>query len=808
MNFKSTLYLAFALAVLAFGYVLLRSNAGSANDTTSKQTPSFKGSPMTQDLIETEEQPGDLVKIVARRKGGEEWIFEKRDMEEEKPGTKDEKRWQMTAPIEMVVAAYDVDRIGRQIRNLTYEVSYKTSESGAPTLADAGLDPPESVVTLSDADGKSVTLEIGRVASEQEVYVRLAGRDEIFVAKSPLKNLFKETALEYREKQLWSFAPEDVKRIEIIDRSDAAGPVHYAFAKKDGRWMMESPVTARATSKLDDLARSLGSLRAVAWYDNRPELLASYGLKPAAWTIKATVEETIVPESKGSEQSANENEETEEEPSPPETTVREYELHLSDRTPIGEDTKVYMRIGDESVAGSIMKYAADKFKPDLSQWRDMSVAMVNVTGATRVVLTTPDGGVTLVKAEGTWSFEADGNRAEDAAVRGLLESIQSLKAVAFVDGAPSDPAKLGLDKPRTLIKLTIPGVEEAERFAVGGFTEPTTKRLVYVRRNEVASIAKVRASDAAALTKGLSVFQNRTIVDIPSSQIDRVALSTDDHCTGTPTIVKFEQSDDGWKITSPVEASVRDEMISGLVDALARLRAESVVPASEQSVLGSLKTPVARVVVEYRVPGKPDDDPDESAEDHAEAPKNVEKRATLTLVIAAHGGRYYVQRTDRPTAYEVSMDFFDKFFAEYRTSEVLTFDDSSVDEFAIRNHQQDHGFVRKGKEWTYQPEPDLPLDAAKVDNLLLQLKDLETHRYLGNPNADLETLGLTNPAHNVTITLDDGTTRTLLVSDKTCTRYPEDGFYATVPGRGDVFLLMPDVVNRFTVTLDELERKP
>lgn len=807
MNFRSTLYLAFVLALMAVGYLWLQTRAGAADKATTATKARFGASPNERDLIDTKDQPTDLVKITVRRKGEDEWVFER---EAPVPGeTSDDpnKKWHMTAPIKTNVAAYDVDRIGRQIRALRYEVSYATSDSSGPSLASVGLEPPETVVTLTDKDGKSVTLEIGRPASERSLYVHLAGRDECCIVTNSLDGLFKETALAYRDMQLWKFAPENVTGVEIVDRTSPGHELRYAFAKTGGHWMFETPITARATTKLDDMVRSLSNLRAVGWNDSRPERLASYGLQPAAWTIKCTVTEPPKEEEKEAESNDSNEEEAKGQTSPaPE--IREYTLQLSDRSPIGEETKQFMRIGDEPIVGTIMKYAADKFKPDMALWRDMSITTANVTDATRIEVSTGEGAFALAKNGGTWTFETDGAKAEDATVTKFLSSIQKLKAVAFVDDAAGQLDQFGLKQPRVQLRLTIPGAQEVERLSVGNFSDPDTQKLVYVRRNEMSSFAKIWASEADQLTPGRYTFEDHTILDVSPAKVDRIAVWRNDHCTGTPTSLEFERSGDQWKMTAPVSSAVQGSAFRGFLNAVAQLRAQAIVPSSDQSVLGSMKTPLARITVDYREPAPAASGVDASGEGPQPASENDEKRTSTTINLALLGDHYYAQRAGAANAFEVSKEFFDKAFQEFRDTKILNFDESKIAEFTVRNGANSFTFQRDGKDWRYQPEPDLPLDAKKVDNLLLQFKDLKTERYVGYGETDLESLGLAKPAHDVTVKLFDGTTHSLHVSSQACTKFPEEGIYANVAGQSDVFLLKPDTVTRITVALDELERKP
>ncbi len=811
MNTKTTLSLAVVLVVLGAFYYVVRSRPKPI-DADTAPVRAVAASAVTRDLLE--DKLSNVVKVVCKRKDGEEWVFEK-DTETSEAG---QGVWRMTSPLQMKCVRWEVDKFGNRLGNLQYELSYKPGEPGAITAAQAGLQPPEVIVTLTDADDRTVTVEIGKPTSDRETYVRLAGSNEICVGQSNLRDLVKDRAVQYRDKQLWDFKPENVTRVEIVDRGDADAPVRYAFSKDGARWMMESPVTARATSKVDDMLRAMSRLRAVQWHDDEPDRLVTYGLAPASVSVRTTVEEEIPVEK---EQEAKVEEGVEE---PPEITTEKkvtvYELHLSGQSPIGEDTKTYMRVGDEHAVATVMKTTTDKFKPVMSEWREMRITPVNVGAATRIELTTPEGLATLVKKEGEWSFEPDGGRAEDSAVGDLLGAIEGLSAVVFIDEEPTDPALYGLDEPQAEIRLTVPGVEGFERITVGGYTDEKAKRLVYVRRNELASIAKVRTPDVVKLIEGPRLYRDRTVVEVLPSRFERIRLSTENRFLGGRNEVTLSRHDNTWSMAEPVVASVLEEQIDKLVEALGGLRAEQVVSeAGEPSAYG-LHAPAVTVAltykppVEYRIEQPSEGEPDKSGEEGDKTkpaePIEVQPPArTLELKVAKHDGKYYAKRSDRGTVYEMGGDFFKQLVAEYRTDRVMDFEDGDVRRLSIRKGDQTHVFEKKEDGgWVYQAEPDLPLDSKKVYNLLLQVRDLRTKRYVRHAESDLSAYGLSTPSHEVMITLDDGSSQVLWVSAKKGDDGTDKGYYATVEGRSGVFLLTADSLQRFDVSLDDLEEIP
>ncbi len=801
MNFKTTFVLGVFLAALVAFYAVTRSApkpAESSPTTAITPTPS----PTTHDLLE--KKLGDVVKVVCQMKGKEAWTFERKSPPEGAGAA----GWRMTSPKDVAVASYEVDKFGRELGRLQYEVSYKPGEPGGVTPLDAGLAPPEATVTLTDSSGATATVEIGKPASENETYVRLAGDDRTCVGKANLRHLWKTKALEYRDQQLWNFTPENATRVEIIDRSAAGAPVTYAFAKDGTKWMMESPVTARATGKVDELLRTMSRMRVIQWQDDSRDKLGVYGLDPDALTVRVTVEEKVAAkkdESKpGAEEAEGEGKEAKEET--PEIKKTVYELHVADRSPIGEETKAFVRAGDESAVATLMKTTTDKFKPVMSEWRDMKITTANVDAATRIELAGPGRAAAMALKGGKWSFDGDGGRAEDSSVKELLKAVKDLNAVVFVEADSAEAASFGFSQPQTEVRLTVPGIEGVDRIAVGNYTDEKAKLMAYVRHNDLSSIGKVRSADVAPLLRAPPAYRDRTVFDLPPDQLEKVVLATDNRFVGGKNIIAFERSADGWKMTQPVAASLRTDRIDKLVQAVSGLRAAAIASETGEASAFGLHSPSAGIVITDQPPVEHRIEQPVAEGEPAQPVEVVPPPVTYELAVAEHDGKFYAKRSDKPTIYEVSADFYKQLFDEYRTTEVLTFDDAKVRQLSIRKGEETHGFVKADGRWTYQAEPDLPLDAKKVDNLLLQVKDLKTERYVRNAADDLGPFGLSAPDREVSVTLEDGTRRVLHVSQQTSDRETDKGRYACVDDKHDVFLLTADMLKRIEVSLPDLEK--
>lgn len=783
MNTRTTVFLAFFLVVL-LGLYAVRSRRGAEEPASPLPVPKVT---TTRDLLE--DKPLDVVKVVVKRQGDDaDWVFEKEEAPEGGSHS-----WRMTAPLSMPCVRWEVDKFGNQLRNLRYDISYQPGEPGAVTAADAGLDPPRAVITLIEKDGKETSVEIGKPASDRQTYVRLAGSEEVCLGNSPLRGLIKDRPLEYREKQVWTFDAADATRVEIDDRTEGAESSSYVFLKDGRKWMMAAPVTAPATDKVGEMVSAMSRLRAIDWVDDRPERLAGYGVESPSWTVRVTVEKEIEAED---EPTDDESDEEEEAPPEPVIETKTYALHLSNQSPIGETTRVYMRVGDEPVVGTLMKTVADRFKPAMAEWRDMHVTTLDVNAATRIDLTTPAGSAVLAKKGNEWTFEADGGLAEVSAVTDLLGALSKLTAVAFVDDASRQAAEFGFDNPRFEVNLTIPGVVRGVRIVVGDYTDGTSRRLVYVGQGDLTSVAKVRAADVETLTQPPATYRDRAIVGVLPSRFERIVIERENPVLGDRMEFTLTRDGNNWRVTEPVSAAVNQMQMDKLVEALGGLRATRVVAEDSQASAYGLHDPAVTLTLVYR-PVSADEDGGVDA-----------ATRSIQLLATAHDGKHYLRRSDRGTIYEIALASYQELLAEYREDRVLSFDEEDVTRFSIRNAQVTHDFVRQDGKWVYEAEPDLPLDDGKVDNLLLQVRDLRTNRYATYQMSDAGRFGLDEPAHAVAVTLGDGSVLGIKISAQQVSSGKDRGVFARLAGDDSVFVLGQDSVQRIRVALDQLESTP
>ena len=178
------------------------------------------------------------------------------------------------------------------------------------------------------------------------------------------------------------------------------------------------------------------------------------------------------------------------------------------------------------------------------------------------------------------------------------------------------------------------------------------------------------------------------------------------------------------------------------------------------------------------------------------------------LLVHRHEGKVYAKRFDAPTVYVLDAAGHDALTAELRARELFDFATDAVRSVTVRGPDGEDGFVKDG-EWVYAPEPDIPVDATKIENYLVQLADLKAERFVafGVGPDDRSRFGLDNPQWRVTVAVDEDE-QVLLVSPAVCDRVPGRLQYAMMEGADEVFLVSPNTIERFQVALNEFEPAP
>ncbi len=804
MNFRTTVILLVLVVAVGVTIYVLHETAPPPKPTVDMfpaPTPAA-----TQKLID--EKFGEAKEIVVQVPEQPKWRFVRAEKKENEPSA----GWQIVEPFEGQAQRWQVDRIGRRLTDATYTVKYKPDESGM-TAAQAGLEPPRATVTLTNEEGKSVTVQIGRNEGQGETLVSVGESPEIYQVKPSLKDLLRNKALDYLDLQLFDVKPTDIVRMQITSQPENGEAATYELVKDAGQWQFDQPSQAKAIGdKIRDLCSAFSTLRAASWETQDAKDLEVFGLQPAALTVTVTAEETPKEVPKMTEEGDKGDQKKEETPAP---VMRELTVHFSATHPLGDDGKVYVRRDDDQLVGTVLNTIADKFQPNLKEWRNNAIVEKDPTTAREVEVTTDGQSVTLERSGLDWNF-ADGRPADRKSVDLLLQTIKSVEAVGFDSGVESNPAKFGLDNPQGTIVLTYDDGTKVP-IAIGGYTDSVTKRLVYARTDEQDTVAKIRVEEVKKLLLKPSDFRDRTVVNVPADRLQQLKIRRPGPPgvgeEGTQQKLTLVNENDAWHLTEPVMALADEKQVDKLTKSLSDLVAQKAIDAGGDLSQYGLDHPDVELTYTFLPPTAYRIEPAEATTQPATQPssqpvKMVPKpyqppAESYTLDMARKDGKTYVIKSEQPNiVYVLGSGVYDDVTAEFRDTDLFTFEAPKVTGFTLVEDGVEHGFKKTDKGWEYSREPDLPIDAKKVTNYLLQVDNLAATRYVVNEGADLAHYGLDAPQYSLTVEVKDKTLPGLLVSSQEA---PGGGRYAMLEGSSAVFVLPADAINRIQIKIAEFE---
>ncbi len=803
MNTKTTIGLCVVLFVSMCGFYWLQINREEGPVTNKTTTVAQE---IEQDLFDEKPDIAKLIRITCERVGPEPWVFEKpADGSKGKGKSRDsDKSWRMTQPLQTEVPEFEVASIVNRLKKLRYQVKYAPDQADGVTPAMAGLDPPRAELTLESEDGASLRIQIGKSVSGSETYLRFGDGGDIYVVRSNLSTLLKNSPADYRDRGMLKFQTENVTSVEITHYPEGESSVEYRLVRDDaGNWRFEEPFEADAVNQvIDGVIRPLSMLRATEWVDaNGADNPGRYGFIPPLLEIEIVMEvEVDKPSADSAPEGASDKDDASEQDHVTEIQRETHEVIISRRGPIGATTSVYAALSDDSSVATIVKGTADRLVPDLSTWRNMKLYAFAVSEAERIEVRA-DGSdfATLVRNDrNRWVFEADDTPADGEAIQKLLTSIESVEAVSFVDGSTLDSEESGLDSPSSEVVVTVPGREKAVRIAIGNPTDKVSRRLYYVRVDNSPTIAKVRADDLAPMMRTPASYLDRSIFDLAHRDLKRIVITRPNEVTrNAERIVLQRDGENDWALVSPAPTEIDKPAVVRFTSAVAKLQSKTVISRDGSGGAFGLNDPTISIDITYF--GKT---PDSGTTPDASAPP----LETVKLLIADNDKATYAKRSDSPIVYELRPADRKIFSLDLTSKQVFRIEESTVTRFSVTEGGITQEFIKTGDDWKYAAEPDLPIDPMKIRNLLLQIQDIKSKQMVEINAADLNAYGLDAPGTTLRIVTEEGTSE-LLVSASPCDKARDGSHYAMLEGSRNVFLITPDAMSRFAIRLSDYEKK-
>lgn len=738
--------------------------------------------------------PAKAVSLSVKSAGGATTVFRKVDG-----------KWRLVEPVDAPADKYRVEGIADMFGNL--KIRRLVGSGDEEAAADVtGLDNPRWTVALTGDDGAVSTMAVGRDlprigSSRAAAYVRASGRREVCVVAEDFAEKLRRPVSYFRSKTVLELDKDRIVRLTVW------GNENYRLAKRDGKWGIERPVSARADE--DEVAALLGrfmKLNADEFVADDPASLAPYGLDKPSLVVTLEVKA----------KEANGGASSEPTSAPAKAKANKYYSLSLGRT-VGKGKKVFARLSGEKSVFTLDEKMLTDLQPRLIELRDKTVLPVAAGDVSRIELDMPAGKASLVRQGGKWrmTFPVKGP-AGDEAVSRLLKDVGSLKADDFLDSAGA-VASGGLTAPSGRITLHLAGGGRAISLLIGSTSPSGEKTFVTARggggagEEEKTSVAVVSTSDVQPLLVAPASLWNPTLLELDSQNGEGEKVTHLSVSRPGQAAVKLALDKVGkWRLSSPIEADADKTNVDALLDRLDKLTATKVVAIGPgKAVPDKYAGAASRVTLDFTtstlVATQPTSD---LASQPASAPKPI---STVTKKYRIHvvkvGGHSYawVQGRKVVAVGQFAADLYDVVTAELRDRTVWNIVADDVSRISITTPRGVVELRRDGKRWIYVADPLVKIDAKKVTDYLNAVKELRADRFVSYKSAGAGRFAPDTPAVTVKLVVGDKT-KQIIISPPPRGPAGSKNRYAAVAGLEGVFLLPADKLAALAKALDDFKK--
>ena len=711
--------------------------------------------------------------------------------------------WRMEQPVACKANNFGVSGLTSAIAECEPEKSadiVRPAKGAALDLAKYGLDRPVAEVTVKMKDPAKTTLSFALGAKvgagEGAYFLKPGGREEVLVVGKKLPEEVLRGADEYRDRRIFDLASADVDAFEM----DVGKGLLSARKESGDKWRLVAPVSDRGNRTKVEALRDKLLDQQLDEFDHEPVDQAKQGLD------QPTMRLVLSSQKSGKRQ----------------------ELVVG-KVVEGHPGMVFARRADLPFLYRLKQKTLEDLAAAPNDLRDTYLESFSADKLAEIEARSPAGPELVLARDGeSWRMTKPKEAAADkSAVEDVGAKLSGLEIKAYVEDAPKDLARYGLDKPELSVTLKLKGepppeekkdekkdkdekksdkdkkAEEKkeekklpELKALGelGFgkvcpagTVPGAEagaRFRFAKRAADGCVFAVPAEAVDKLLSGPLAFRDRTVLKIANKdKAVRLAVARGE--------LKYlaEKKADKWMLTSPVGEEADSGAAGRLIERLADLSAEKVLA-------DGLKGPA---LAEYGLA------PPAAAVDLTVETGADPKTYRLVLGKAASAGGLYAMLPDGELLYELSRQAADELGGELVRRELLEFDRGKAQKVTVERASGELVLVKTGEKWSLEkPAPPAPADKDKAEALVSALAGLKAERIADYAPAALGKYGLAKPAAVVTVELDGGKKAVLQLGDGLDSGARR---YVKVPDRALVFVVDKSVAEKLEAPADDLRPK-
>lgn len=186
------------------------------------------------------------------------------------------------------VASHTAESLAESLASLKAE---RKLEGDLP-LSDYGLASPSRKIVFKRAGKEVLRLEVGdKTPAEDAYYAKISAEEAVFVVTTWRLDEFFREANDFRERQISRFDTAKAKKLEVV-----AGKKRWSWRKEGESWVLVKPKKKKGAGlheKADLLLTTIANLSILAFEDDRPSDLATYGLKAPRYRVSVSADREV-----------------------------------------------------------------------------------------------------------------------------------------------------------------------------------------------------------------------------------------------------------------------------------------------------------------------------------------------------------------------------------------------------------------------------------------------------------------------------------------------------------------------------------
>lgn len=714
------------------------------------RSPVFKDRPvdLAREKSVFDPPPEDIRRVRIQPAEGQALALEKQDDE-----------WRITEPVDAPADDSAATRLAETLAHLAYLRSFDPAGAETPSDEQTGLADPLWTVELTDAEGQSHRLLVGRQAgriggSTVQTYVRPEESLRTLLIGRDLAALLDRSADAYRNREIMNIAIEDIQAVRIV------GATPLTLRKSQDQWLLTAPFNAPADNDaVNRYLRSVRNLSARRFLDGTP---AEYGLDSPRSLVRLSLR---AKETEGPTEWAL-----------PVRPGRDIVLRIG--APRGEDTPASVAGGHavfaleasdvETLLPEPQELAAQTLLPNLPTHR---IDAITIRG---------EGPDTLLQRDGeTWTLVAPyAAPARQESVAELLDAAADLPAGRWL------PAVHGADfQPRHSVQFDLlsedssSGPTETWTLQIGA--PSPTGEMVFCRVESSGlhpwpkSVTAVRDDALRIFRRPVEAYWNRTLLDLPDSppaQSLRIRRGDGEFL--------LTRSEGQWTLREPIEAKANTSLVESILSALQPFVAQRIVAVAPDAI-GEYVNADDRIVLDITLAATDGDPP-----------------PTFRLETFLQDGEVLAWNpdTDVPVLGACTPQWAERLTGELRDPTVWTIQPEKVRAVELQAGSGRYTLRNTEGQWTCDIDPVLPIAPAAVEAFLSSVQTIRAERFVPSSQTRPGQYGLNDPELLLRVTQTDGTVRELAVS---ASGPGESDFrYARSSEVEGVFVLSPAVLSQ------------